>query len=134
LSLLPYLETADAVILVDAVGADGAPGSIVRLEGDDVAPAVATRLSPHQIGVADLLDGARWLGRYPGYLVLLGLIPASMSLSVGLSPAVDAALPELVERIVAEARALGYVFERRDADETRAGDRTVDVARLAGMR
>lgn len=134
LSLLPYLEEADTVILVDAVRADGAPGTVVRLDGDDVAPAVATRLSPHQVGVADLLDGARWLGHYPGRMVLLGLIPASMNLAVGLSPQVHPSLTELVERIVDEARALGFVFERKDTDETPAGDRTLDVARLAGMR
>ena len=36
LSLLPYLQMSDAVILVDAVRADGAPGTLVRLDGDDV--------------------------------------------------------------------------------------------------
>jgi hydrogenase maturation protease len=63
LSLLPYLEEAEVLILVDAIRADAPPGSFVRLDGDAVPPAVATRLSPHQIGVADLLDGARWLDR-----------------------------------------------------------------------
>ncbi len=134
LSLLPYLEMADAVILVDAVRADSAPGSLVRLDGDDVAPAVATRLSPHQVGVADLLDGARWLGRYPGRVLLLGLVPESMELAVGLSPHVRASLDDLVERIVEEAGMLGFAFQPRSADHVFDGDRTVDVARLAGMR
>jgi hydrogenase maturation protease len=134
LSLLPYLDMADAVILVDAVRADGAPGSLVRLDGDEVAPAVATRLSPHQVGVADLLDGARWLERYPLRVVLLGLVPFSMHLAVGLSPLVHAALPALVDRIVEEAEALGFVFEPRGADEPQADTRHLDVARLAGMR
>jgi hydrogenase maturation protease len=134
LSLLPYLDMADAVILVDAVRADAAPGSFVRLDGEDVAPAVATRLSPHQVGVADLLDGARWLERYPKYVVLLGLVPASMNLAVGLSPQVHAALPTLVERIVQEAEALGFVFEPREHDESPDCGRHLDVARLAGMR
>ena len=134
LSLLPYLEAADAVILVDAVRAEGRPGTLVRLDGEDVAPAVATRLSPHQVGVADLLDGARWLGRYPERVVLLGLVPESMDLAVGLSPRVRPALPALVERVVDEARSLGFAFRPRSADETLPGPRTVDVARLAGMR
>ena len=134
LSLLPYLDAADAVILVDAVRADACPGSFVRLIGDDVAPAVATRLSPHQIGVADLLDGARWLGRYPRRVVLLGLVPDSMELAVGLSARVQPALPALMERIVDEARTLGFVFRRKSADETNAPGRVVDVARLSGMR
>jgi hydrogenase maturation protease len=134
LSLLPYLDSADAVILVDAVRAEGQPGSLVRLAGDDVASAVATRLSPHQVGVADLLDGARWLGRYPRRVVLLGVVPESMDLAVGLSGSVRAALPSLVERIVDEAGALGFAFRRRSANATSVGSGTVDVARLAGMR
>jgi hydrogenase maturation protease len=132
LSLLPYLEKSDTLILVDAVRADGAPGTLVRLDGDDVAPAVATRLSPHQVGVADLLDGARWLECYPARVVLLGLIPGSMELSLGLSRLVRAALPELVDLIVDEAAQLGFAFEPRDPHSARARERVLDIARLAG--
>jgi hydrogenase maturation protease len=117
LSLLPYLEDADAVILVDAVRADAKPGALVRLDGDDVPSAVATRLSPHQVGVADLLDGARWLGRYPGSVVLLGIVPESMDLAVGLSPHVRRALPALVECIIAEARSMGFAFRNKNVDD-----------------
>lgn len=113
LSLLPYLENADALILVDAVRADEPPGSFVRLEGEGVPPAVATRLSPHQIGVADLLDGARWLDRYPKRVVLLGVVPESMELAVGLSPKVARALPNLIVRIAHEIAALGFPCYRR---------------------
>ncbi len=134
LSLLPYLDMADTVILVDAVRADASPGSLIRLDGDEVAPAVATRLSPHQVGVADLLDGARWLERYPSRVVLLGLVPASMQLAVGLSPQVHASLTALVDRIVQEAEALGFVFESKHADEPPDRNGHLDVARLAGMR
>jgi hydrogenase maturation protease len=134
LSLLPYLDAADAVILVDAVRSDDRPGSLVRLTGEDVAPAVATRLSPHQVGVADLLEGARWVGRYPRQVVLLGLVPESMNLAVGLSPDVRSALPALVERVVDEARLLGFAFRSKDPDETPAAHGTGDVARLAGVR
>jgi hydrogenase maturation protease len=127
LSLLPYLEDAGTAILVDAIRADGQPGDIVRLDGEEVGPAVATRLSPHQIGVSDLLDGARWRDRYPKRVILLGLVPASMELSVELSPRVRQALPGLVERVVEEARALGFTFQPKSAD-----DRSVAGCRAAG--
>ena len=131
LSLLPYLDAADAVILVDAIRADAPPGSLVRLEGDEVPPAVATRLSPHQIGVADLLDGARWLDRYPARVVLLGLVPESMELAIGLSPRVAVALPDLVQRIVAEAASLGFSFRSASPGASTAVAGAVDVGRLA---
>jgi len=120
LSLLPTLERASEAILVDAIRADGAPGAFVRLEGDDVAPAVAARLSVHQVGVLDLLEAAHWRGRYPPKLVLLGLVPESLELGLGRTPAVEAALPALVERIVAEAAGLGHVFVPRTGDEAPA--------------
>ena len=134
LALLPYLEEADAAILVDAIRADAPAGSPVRLEGADVAPAVEQRLSPHQVGVADLLDGVRWLDRSPQRLVLLGVVPATLELGVGCSPAVRAALPALVERIADEIRGFGFDLVRRMGHET-AGILDGDgVAGVLGVR
>jgi hydrogenase maturation protease len=132
LALLPRLEDARAVILVDAVLDDAAPGSFVRLTGEEVGPAVAHRLSPHQIGVADLLDGARLRGRYPQRLVLLGLVPSTFDLSVDRSPGVEAGLPGLVERVVEEARSMGHEFVRRTDDQRARRDRG-HVARIFGL-
>ena len=135
LSLLPYLQDADAVILVDAVNTDAAPGDVVRLDGDEVRPAVLTRLSPHQVGVADLLDGARWLEQYPARVVLLGLVPASMQLSVALSHDVARAVPALVRRIVDEAHAMGFVFRPKSADDsTKVHWTAVGRAGMDGVR
>jgi hydrogenase maturation protease len=132
LSLLPYLEEAHEAILVDAIRAEGPPGSLVRLEGDEVAPAVASRLSVHQVGVADLLEGARWRERYPSRVILLGLVPESLELGLGRTPAVEAALPALVERVVAEARGLGHDFAPRSSDETAARG-AGDLAHVLGL-
>jgi hydrogenase maturation protease len=116
LSLLPYLEDAEEAILVDAIRDDAPAGTPVRLLGEEVAPAVASRLSVHQVGVADLLDGARFRDRYPSRLTLLGLVPESLSLGLSLSPAVEARMDDLVEAIVAEARSLGHEFRPRARD------------------
>ena len=129
LSLLPYLEDARRVILVDAVAADAPAGTLVRIEGADVGPAVATRLSPHQVGVADLLEGARWHDREPQQLVLLGVVPLSIELGIGLSDPVRSALPELLDLVCAEALAWGVPL---DAIEPRAGVTGFNVARLPG--
>jgi hydrogenase maturation protease len=108
LDLLPLVERADRVILLDAVRADGPPGTLVRLDGGDVAPAVRDRLSPHQIGVADLLGGAALLDRYPAEVVIVGVVPATIELGLGCSPAVAARVPALVEGALAELARMGY--------------------------
>jgi hydrogenase maturation protease len=132
LSLLPYLEDAREAILVDAIRDDGPPGTFVRLEGQHVAPALASRLSVHQVGVADLLDGARWRGCCPSRLILLGLVPQTLELGFARSPAVEAALPGLVDCIVIEARRLGYAFDRRVVDESLGPD-LGDLAHVYGL-
>lgn len=115
LSLLPLVEDSRRVLLIDAVSADEPAGSAVRLTGPELEPAVRERLSVHQVGVADVLDALRLRDRMPEELVLVGLVPASLGLGLGLSEPVAAALPGLVETLLAEAARLGYPFRRRDA-------------------
>ncbi len=125
LSLLAHVTGADDLLLVDAVRTGAPPGTLVRLAGDDVAPAVRERLSVHQIGVADLLDAMRLLGEVPRRVVLLGLVPETLELGLGRSPAVAARIDELVAAVAREAAALGHPLRRRPADAPLAprGDR-----------
>ena len=108
LALLGLLTDSDHVILVDAVRTDDPPGTLVRLDGADVMDAVRDRLSPHQVGVADLLDAARLIDSYPTAVTLLGLVPDAIDLAVVRSSAVDSRLDELVAAIVREVQSLGY--------------------------
>jgi len=114
LALLAHVSDADDLILVDAVRTGEPAGTLVHLDGDAVAPAVRDRLSVHQVGVADLLDSLRLLDAYPRRLVLVGLVPATLELELGLSPAVERSVPELVTRVAAEARDLGYPLTPRN--------------------
>lgn len=120
LSLLPYLEDAESAILVDAIAADGPPGTLVRMEGEEVGPAVAARLSVHQVGVSDLIEAARWRGRIPPRLVLLGSVPETTDLGVGLSPRVQATFVQLVDVVCEEAGRLGFPLEKKTGDDPSA--------------
>jgi hydrogenase maturation protease len=113
LDLLALVAAADRVILVDAVRADAPPGSLVTLTGDEVAPAVYERLSPHQIGVGDLLAGVALCDRYPSEALIVGVVPETTELQLGCSPAVLASLPALIDRVIAALAARGAVVERR---------------------
>ncbi len=129
LDLLALVAAADRVIIVDAVRADGPPGTLVRLDGDEVAPAVYERLSPHQIGVADLMAGAALCDRYPSEVVIVGVVPATTDLMLGCTPAVTASLPGLVANAIAELARMGVAVQRRD--EPAAYDDSVRALGLA---
>lgn len=130
LTLLPLLLSADRAILVDAIGTDAPPGSLVRLEGDDVAHASMHHLSPHQVGVADLLDGARLVAELPRPLVLVGVVPELVELGLELSFAVEAAIAPLAHAVVEEARALGFFLPLRGPDGAQRPGSRPHVARL----
>ena len=121
LALLGLFAESEHVILVDAVRADAAAGTFVRIDGEDVAPAVRERLSPHQVGVADLLDAARLIDSFPKSVTLLGLVPERMDLSIERSAPVEAGLDGLVEAIVREARGLGYELSPKSGAGSRDG-------------
>ncbi len=122
LSLIPYMEDADEAILIDAIRDDAQPGTLVRLEGDEVRPAVEDRLSVHQVGVADVFAGLELLGRVPRRVVLWGIVPRSLNLGLGCTLAVEARLPQLVHQVVAEAQRMGHVLRPRRKDELAAQD------------
>lgn len=113
LALMSEIAGAPAVLLVDAIRDEGEPGTLVRLDGEEVAPAARHRLSVHQIGVTDLLDGLRLIDAYPASMTLLGVVPAGIDLGIGFSPAVEAALPRLVAAVAAEIAACGFVVSPR---------------------
>jgi hypothetical protein len=62
--------------------------------------------------------------------VLLGLVPESMELAVGLSPRVAPALADLVVRVVDEAESLGVTFQPRRIDVAGTVG-SLDLGRLA---
>jgi hydrogenase maturation protease len=121
LDLAPYLDGLDALVLIDTVQADGAPGEVhtYRLP-DIVRHPPGPRLSPHDPGVKESLLLAGFTGHGPGEVLLVGVVPESTATGVGLSGPVRAALPRVVTTAVAEIRRLGLpVAARRRVERPR---------------
>jgi hydrogenase maturation protease len=100
--LLPLLEGARALIVVDAVASGSLPGSVLRFDWDECGNGNRPSRLAHDAGVAALLDQARVLGIAPPSVTIIGVEPADAATSgTGLSPAVAAQLGE-VKRLVRE--------------------------------
>lgn len=102
LDLLPALAEADRLIVIDALDSGGRPGEIVRLEGEEVPRAFATKLSIHQAGLKDLLAVAELTGDLPAEVVVWGAQPASLELGLELTPALAAVVPEVTDLVMRE--------------------------------
>ena len=107
LDLLPRLEGIDKLLIIDALQMGAEPGSVFRLEGEDVPRAFANKLSVHQMGLQDLLAVAELQGHLPRELVVIGAQSAVIEMAMKLSPAVEAAFEKVVSRVLAELESWG---------------------------
>jgi hydrogenase maturation protease len=107
LDLLPRIEEAQRLIIVDAVETGSPAGTLVRLTGEEIPLALETKLSPHQMGLKDLLSVASLLGHSPVETVLWGVQPESIEMTMELSGPVAAQLEPLVVKVLEELEAWG---------------------------
>lgn len=108
MNLLPLIEDAGRVLLLDAIHKDGLPGTPYRLDHQDLPRYLATKISPHQVDLHDVLALAELRGTLPAETVALGLQPERVEMIAELSPLVAANVGRLVAMAVAELAAWGY--------------------------
>ena len=111
LNLLPVIEDADGVILIDAIDAGVPPGTPVRLEHAALPRYLATKISPHQVDLRDVLGLAELRGTLPADTVAIGLQPQSMEFGDTLSPALAGKLDTVVAAVLEELARRGYPAE-----------------------
>lgn len=102
LDLLHYLEWADKLILIDGVNLNLEPGTVVKIEGDDINVVFESKLSPHQMGLKDILLAAELIDCRPKEIVLYGIQTKSIEMEMTLSEEVKANLPKLIDNVTKE--------------------------------
>lgn len=94
LSLLPEIEDARAVIVVDAADIGADPGTVRALEGSDMdAQLKGKKRTAHEVAVADLMAAAELAGHLPEQRALIAIQPASTEWGLAPTDAVARAIP-----------------------------------------
>ncbi|KAA0258908.1 hydrogenase maturation protease [Deferribacter autotrophicus] len=106
LDLLPYIEEATHLIIVDAVDLDLSPGTVIKIEGDDIDSVFENKLSPHQMGLKDILFAADIIGVKPEYVVMYGIQIGNVNMENQLSLEVMKSLDHLVKNVQLEIEKL----------------------------
>jgi hydrogenase maturation protease len=107
LYLLPLVQQATRLLILDAVDYGLAPGTLKRVENDEVPRFLgAKKMSLHQTGFQEVLMLAQMTDSYPKDVLLIGCQPEELedyggSLRPCVKAALDAALPMAIERIAA---------------------------------
>lgn len=101
------IEEADRAYIVDVIAVDGVPGTCIRYNKEDfMLKRMPVKMSPHQMGIQEMLLVSEMRDRCPDQIFLLGVIPASTEPGDKLSPALQKSLVEMAEKLVTELRGL----------------------------
>ena len=108
MGLLDDISGRQHLLVLDAVQTGEPPGTLVKLAGDEVPGYFGMRISPHQLGLSDVLATLELSGEKPADVTVLGLVPESLEMCLELSELISARLDSLVGAAVKELDSLGY--------------------------
>ncbi len=97
--LLAYTGAEDRLLIIDAVAAGGAPGTVYRFHPDDLAAKAGEPLSLHELDLTASLGMMRLAKREPAEVTIIGIQPDEIDWGTELSAELQEKLPEIVRTV-----------------------------------
>lgn len=107
MELLEAMACRDHLILLDAVRTGAPAGTVVTLVDEQIPTFFGRKISPHQLGLADVLSALHMTDELPKRLTLIGVVPQSLAPHIGLSEEVSGAMEEAKARVLALLAQMG---------------------------
>ena len=109
LALMPLVQEADVLIILDAVDFQLEPGTLVELQDTEVPAYLgAKKMSLHQVSFQEVLALCQLLGNCPEHLLLVGVQPEVLEDYGGsLSAVVKRQIPAAMDCVLAYLETLG---------------------------
>jgi hydrogenase maturation protease len=98
LDLLPLVEDASHLLVLDVIDANQVPGTLIELDKEQIPLFNGIKLSQHQVSFQEVLGLAALRGYTPEYLKILGAQPADLETGLELSGPVAAIFPQVLAR------------------------------------
>lgn len=112
--MAPFLEECDPVLVIDVVDIEGEPASFHYFELDDVkAGNFQMRMSPHQLGLLEILEVSKLRGAAPEHIEFYTVIPKVLEESIELSEEVNSKKIEVAEMILKRLENLGVKVSKK---------------------
>lgn len=105
--LMSTIQESDHLIVVDAVLGRGEPGTLYRLEKEDLPTGLRAKQSAHDSDLVEALNLCRLLGSGPETVTVVGIEPENIQpFGLELTATVAEKVGELVQRVIDELRRL----------------------------
>ncbi|MDQ7782616.1 MAG: HyaD/HybD family hydrogenase maturation endopeptidase [Desulfomonilaceae bacterium] len=112
--LMATLQEARHLIVVDAVRGGGPPGTLYRLEKEDLPTGLRAKQSAHDSDLVEALNLCKLVDTGPETVVVVGIEPADIQpFGLELTDAVASKVDELIDRVVGELKNLGVEPQKR---------------------
>lgn len=111
MEMIEDLSNLDFLIVIDVVKTGAAPGTVVKIGGEDIPVFFRSKLSPHQIALPDVLASLELLDTMPKEIIVLGVEPISLELGMEMTATVAERVPQLAEMAANELIRRGYLLE-----------------------
>lgn len=113
--MAPFLEACDPVLVIDVVDIEGEPGSFHFFSLDDVrAGTFQTRMSPHQLGLLEIVEVCKLRDAAPQNVEFYTIIPKELTESIELSDTAAAQMVEVAEMILKRLDELGVEVTKKE--------------------
>ena len=112
----PFLEECDPVYVIDVVDIDAEPGSMHYYSSEDVkAGKISTRMSPHQLGLLEILEVCKLRNAAPEKIEFYCVVPNSLETTIELSDVVAPRVKEIADLILKRLEDDGIKVEKRNS-------------------
>lgn len=96
--LAPFIEECDKLYVLDVIDLEDDPGSVHLFTDEDVrAGNVQTRMSPHQIGMLEILDICKIRGKVPEQVQYITVVPQTLETGMDLSPLIAERVADVID-------------------------------------
>ncbi|MDD3618299.1 MAG: HyaD/HybD family hydrogenase maturation endopeptidase [Desulfobulbaceae bacterium] len=113
--MAPFIEDSRILFVIDTVALMDDPGSIHCFSDEDIqARNIQARMSPHQVGLFDILELCRIRGKAPERTEMITVVPKDLSVAIGLTPGLEAKLTDVMEILNRSLAACGSALIPKD--------------------
>ncbi|HHH0171506.1 TPA: HyaD/HybD family hydrogenase maturation endopeptidase [Yersinia enterocolitica] len=114
LELMEAMANREHLIVADAVLTGQPPGSVAVLRDKEIPAMFSRKVSPHQLGLCDVLMALQLTDEFPRQLTLVGVVPESLAPNIGLTSTVTRVIEPALEQILAALQASGITLKARE--------------------
>ena len=99
MELLRFLDGTEKLILVDAIAGGKPPGTLYQFYNDEVTAYFKEKVSAHELGIQDVLAVLEVLEQPISEMVVLGVQPESLAISLHLTDTLASQVHETIRLI-----------------------------------